>query len=407
MAFGPTFTGSGTSAAEAINFLKDVHLGFGGGRTTMTDAEKLEEISYRFRHATPADVWFRARAFTKWSDFVTEFEQRFAGMQTIVKPRAQLLAELSGMRITVVELAAGHVLVGGEKVAPMVAFHARVKEAVMDANAGKESEGVWSFHAALPAAVKLSIGSAPATWTDMLAALNAVPENAIAMEVAEHNRKTAFDSTMGQLAQLMRGVRVAIPPTVAAAGAGGNGGVANAGAPAVATPAAAANGGTGGGGGRGAGGGRAREGIPPGTDAQKTRLRQLMQDGNRLQPADTPEGRATYVTQIAEWTTRNGHIPPESLAISSTGYPLTPGTSVPCSGECWRCGMRTWPPHRTCTAPLVPPLERRYRATCGSWFGRIHEATGAVNYVEVVEVEGVPWCGGAEEGGANGGEEGF
>ncbi|KAJ7699656.1 hypothetical protein B0H17DRAFT_297686 [Mycena rosella] len=124
MSSGPTFTGSGTSAAAAIDFLKDVRLGF-SARGPMTDLEKLEEVGDRFRHGTPADVWFKATQYKKWADFQNGFEQRFAGLKPIVKPRAQLLAELSSMRITVGQLAAGHVLVGGEKVAPLVEFHAQ------------------------------------------------------------------------------------------------------------------------------------------------------------------------------------------------------------------------------------------------------------------------------------------
>ncbi|KAJ6538292.1 hypothetical protein B0H10DRAFT_1971617 [Mycena sp. CBHHK59/15] len=107
---GPTFTGNGTSAAVAIDFIKDVRLGFRGG--TATDAEKLEEVGDRFRHGSPADIWFRASMFTTWAAFTRAFEERFAGMAPIMKPRAQLLAELAGMRITIENLAAMSSLAG-------------------------------------------------------------------------------------------------------------------------------------------------------------------------------------------------------------------------------------------------------------------------------------------------------
>ena len=114
-----------------------------------------------------------------------------------------------------------------------------------------------------------------------------------------------------------------------------------------------------------------------------------MNDTNRQLQANMAEGRTRYAKQIVTWNQRNGHIPQDTLAIWTTGYPLSPGTALPCSGECWKCGMVTTPLHRACTAPLVPVLERRYRATCGQWFGRIHNV--AVNRVEVEEMEGVPW----------------
>ncbi|KAJ6605768.1 hypothetical protein B0H10DRAFT_2228919 [Mycena sp. CBHHK59/15] len=114
-----------------------------------------------------------------------------------------------------------------------------------------------------------------------------------------------------------------------------------------------------------------------------------MTDGNAAQALSNTTGLALYATQIADWNRTNGHIAPESLAIWSTGYPLSPGTAKP-----------------TCLAPLIPVLERKYRAYCGTWFGRIHTPVAAMNYVDTVEIEGVPWVqgGGAEDGG---GPEGF
>ncbi|KAJ7458894.1 hypothetical protein FB451DRAFT_1563775 [Mycena latifolia] len=403
MSVGPTFTGSGTSAAKAIDFLKDVRLGFSG--RTLTDTEKLEEVGDRFRHATPADVWFRASKFTAWNTFVTAFEARFAAMVPVVKPRPQLLAELAGMRITVGELAAEYVSRDGAKIAPLVEFAARVREAVLDANAGTETEGVWGFHASLPAVLRVAIGTAPANWDGVLAALDTVPQHAVDVAVEDHKRRVMFEASLGELNTLVRKMRVAPqappmavapivpPPNVQNPATGPN-------------PPTTQTGAGGGGGGRG----KAREPIPPGTEAQKARLRQIMTDHNARQPPDTPEGRTRYAAQVADWTSKNGHIPADSVAIWSTGYPISPGTALPCSGECWRCGVCTYPVHRVCPAPLIPVLERKYRATCGTWFGRLHagaaQGGAGVNYVETVEVEGVPWQeAGGGEGEAAGGAD--
>ncbi|KAJ7698938.1 hypothetical protein B0H17DRAFT_1129487 [Mycena rosella] len=395
MSAGPTFTGAGTSSAVALDFLKDVRLSF-NARGVTGDTEKLTEVGDRFCHGTPADVWFKGHMFATWADLQKDFEVRFAGRKAIVKPKAQLLAELSGMRITVAQLAAGPVLVGGEKIAPLIDFHERVKEAVMNAGAEKESEGVWAFHTALPHTVKLSVGGVPADWDAMLTALEKVPEDAADVEIEHHRQRSAFDATIARLNQAMQNVRVSsanphvqlttVAPAVVA--------------PNPANAALALTTGAGAGGARGAGGGK-REGIPPGTEAQKVRLHQIMADGDERQPPDTPEGRNHYATQITDWTSRNGQIPTESVAIYSTGYPIRPGTAPPCSGECWRCGVYTWPLHKQCPTPPVPVLERKYHATCGTWFGRIHGPPAVVNVVEVAEVEGVPWYGGeqAQEGG--------
>ncbi|KAJ6624479.1 hypothetical protein B0H10DRAFT_1943087 [Mycena sp. CBHHK59/15] len=214
MSTGPTFTGSGTSAAAAINFIKDVCLGFRD--RTVNDAEKLEEVGDRFQHGSPADVWFRASTFTTWATFTHTFEERFAGMAPMVKPRPQLLAELAGMRITIEHLAADHVLVGGEKIAPMVEFRSRLREAVLDASAGSSSEGVWAFHAALPIGIRVAVGAVPADWDAVLVVLAGVPQTAVDLEVDQHKRAVVFDArsaalekSLGEMTCVMQNVRLA------------------------------------------------------------------------------------------------------------------------------------------------------------------------------------------------------
>ncbi|KAJ6561376.1 hypothetical protein DFH09DRAFT_1479597 [Mycena vulgaris] len=409
MATGPTFTGNGTSAA--IDFIKDVRLGFRGG--TANDAEKLEEVGDRFRHGLPADVWFRASTFTTWAAFTRAFEERFAGMAPMVKPRPQLLAELAGMRITIEHLVVDHILVGGEKISPMVEFRSRLREAVLDASAGSSAEGVWAFHAALPVCVRVAVGAVPANWDAMLAALAAVPQTAVDLEVEQHKRSVALEAkaaalekSLGEMTRVMQSVRLAAgqqqqaPRTTAATT---NSPAVNQNAPAGGNQSAAGGGGAGGGGG---GLRLRRDPIPVGTDKQRERLRKIMTDGNATQALSNPTGLTLYATQIADWNRANGHIAPESLAIWLTGYPLSPGTAKPCSGECWKCGVCSYPPHKTCSAPLIPVLERKYRVYCGTWFGRLHTPVATMNYVDTVEIEGVPWVqgGSAENGGS---QEGF
>ncbi|KAJ7713868.1 hypothetical protein B0H16DRAFT_1742983 [Mycena metata] len=172
-------------------------------------------------------------------------------------------------------------------------------------------------------------------------------------------------------------------------------------APAVGGTAGAAVGGesTGGavGGGAQAGGGAAREGTGGGsggfqripTEAEKTVLHVVL--------AGTIAHRATnqaqYTQQHAEWETRNGNVPTATLDIALTGYPLTPGTENPATGECWDCGYRESPIHRgDCRGRTrVPTLERRFHAVCGGWLLPSRNNAG-VNVVEgEEEPRGVPW----------------
>ncbi|KAJ7062436.1 hypothetical protein B0H15DRAFT_958802 [Mycena belliarum] len=396
MATGPTFTGYGTSTATAIDFLKDVRLGFSG--RGMKDPEKLEEVGDRFRHASPADVWFKAATFTTWKDFEKAFETRFAGIAPITKPRPQLLAELAGMRMVLEDLAADYVLVDGAKVLPLAAFCAKLNEAVMGATAGAEAEGVWNFFSGLPAPLRLAMGSVPVTWDDMLAALGQIPQAAVDVAVEGHKHRRELEATVREMDRMLRATRISpasasptVPqtaarihntPAPAAANAGANTTNANAGA---------------GGGARGAT--RGREPIGMGSDAQKAQLRALLEGCIARQPPDTPDGLVRYNSQMTEWASKNGHIAPDAVSIWTTGYPLKPGTAVPCCGECWRCGTYTsGVPHRVCPKPLVPVLERKFRAYCGTWLGRVNVSPAAVHVVEVVEeVEGVPWYQGTDD----------
>lgn len=99
-------------------------------------------------------------------------------------------------------------------------------------------------------------------------------------------------------------------------------------------------------------------------------------------------------------------MPPNTLDVAVTGYPLTPGTADPATGECLTCGVRELPVHRggNCNGrPAVPPLERRFRAVCGSWLLPDKNAA-TVNVVGEEEgMQGVPWYE-AEAEGANGGQ---
>ncbi|KAK6988504.1 hypothetical protein R3P38DRAFT_2804549 [Favolaschia claudopus] len=370
------------------------------------EPEMLAAVVDHFPANSAAETWWKALDATKkatWTIFVLEFEKRFQTVQSIVKPRAQLLAELTGMRITMDELAKEYILVQGERVTPLSDFAARVRDAVNEVAAGQTGEGVWAFHKTLPVSLRSAIGTAPEKWDDVLSALEAVPQTTIEAAVDEHRRQRAVEASVDQLTRRMNNVRmspvggsnvavnVPTPPPALAQG--------------VARPPQV-NVNVGGGGRMNGGGGGARGGrvVPPGTEEQKARLHRIMMESNLKQPPDTNDGRAVYAGQIAAWQAANGNIPAESLAIWSTGYPISPGTALPCSGECWKCGEYTSPIHQNCRRALVPVLERKYRATCGSWFGRLHNTAPAVNFVEVVEVEGVAWY---EDGGDGGGGQDF
>ncbi|KAK7062288.1 hypothetical protein R3P38DRAFT_2400225, partial [Favolaschia claudopus] len=390
MATIPHFTGNReVDATSAEDFLKDARIYF-RAHGIKTDEEKLTEVGDRFRSASPADVWFKALKATVWADFQTAFVTRFERGSAIVKPQAQLLAELSSMRITVEELAREVPRTPqGWVVKPLGAFVERVEDAVISAGAGAASEGVWAFHSSLPNPLRIAVGDAPANWDDLLVALKKIPEAAVvaAIDQYRYDEKTrAMEEKLDRLTRQMSGVRLSAPTPsapigVAAAGAGATGGgVGNAVR-------------------EGGGGGGRNARVRGGSEAEKEALRRVLAEVLRRRRADTAEGRVQYNADVASWNARNGGIPPDRVAIDTTGYPLRPGTADPCSGECWTCGMRTSPRHdrNRCTAPALHALEKRFRMVCGMWLGTAAE--GGQAGVNFMGVAGTPWWGGDHEGG--------
>src|ERR1700761_7799704 len=84
---------------------------------------------------------------------------------------------------------------------------------------------------------------------------------------------------------------------------------------------------------------------PPPTDAQKAQLTAILRECVRRTNPDTPDGHAQHQRDIASWSTRYGANPRAELQLERMGYPLSPGIPPPCSGECWRCGIGSYPPH--------------------------------------------------------------
>ncbi|KAJ7647994.1 hypothetical protein FB45DRAFT_1020205 [Roridomyces roridus] len=394
------YDGSGTSD-DASDFLKSLNLIHRKSRPPLTDADKLVDVADRFRTNSSPDRWFRAQNFGgSWSAFVTAFQARFASVSITIKPLGERLEELHNIKIKEGDLVGPNTVVFGGVMTPFDQFCGRLREAVLDAGAGASSEGLWGFHKALPRSFRAEIPLAPADWNGMLAALQVLPEHAVEEAVCERKqaltvaslekkgamldaKSAALDAKMMQVDRLMAGMVV----TGAQRAPGMEQRAAGTGNARAALRAANAGGG--------------RLALPMATAETRVELERAWRESSARQHPDTPAGKAAYAADVRSWSTRNPSATVDTAPLWKTGYPITPGTHKPRSGECWTCGMRTTPTHyRSCTSPPVPELEKRFRALCGMWLG-IDPTTRAaaqplavvaVNVVEAeVEDEGVPW----------------
>ena len=82
---------------------------------------------------------------------------------------------------------------------------------------------------------------------------------------------------------------------------------------------------------------------------------------------NTAEGRTSYFEQLCTWKAAHGENAPITI---DTPFPLRPGTTQVCSGECYKCGMQG---HRgaDCEEGMakVPPQESKWRVLCGRYLG--------------------------------------
>ncbi|KAJ7029687.1 hypothetical protein C8F04DRAFT_1236964 [Mycena alexandri] len=372
----PDWHGSSKDLIDGDDFLRLLRLHY---RTTRTpDAEIMADVADRFKSGSPAAKWFKALDPTTekadWAMFQATFRARFPAPVSVETPRLQLLADVAGMRISLDEVAKGTVNVRGVEVPVLADFATRVNNMVTDA-------GLFTFHNALPAQIRTAVGAVPANWGAMVTALRSIPKHVVDAVISEHRRDDFLRKKVEMLEREFAAAKIAQRGTQNQQGAGqkGGGGAAGGGAGRGAGPAGggAVGGGGAAGGGAGRGGGAAGGGAggggrrPPPTDAEKAALRRVCDEVVARRTPDTPEGRTLYETHKAQWRTRNGHIHPDNLAIERTGFPLTPGTAAPASGECWTCGVVTPTPHArgNCPRPALPDLESRFRAVCGLWLG--------------------------------------
>ncbi|KAJ7115587.1 hypothetical protein C8R43DRAFT_1138044 [Mycena crocata] len=273
----------------------------------MTDAEKIEIAGTRFRWNSPADRWYeeliarnpKPKEATVWTAFASAFKTRFKGTSAVVKPRGQLEAELSGMRITMAELSKGTIIVGSAEVHVLVDFVERVREAITESEAGRKDIGLWGFYTALPLFLKDAVGGLlPPTWEDMANMLSNVPQGKVDLATEQYRqreerhplRRFHFHHRDPSLVHI--------------------------------DPAAANNG-------------------AKATAAQKEGLERVLRSCvSRMHP-DTAQGRAGHRTDLATWQKKFGKLTRDELELETEGG-CAPHPELPAHERSLRALGQTW-----------------------------------------------------------------
>ncbi len=111
-------------------------------------------------------------------------------------------------------------------------------------------------------------------------------------------------------------------------------------------------------------------------------------------PPLTKEAASDYVVQCTAWDVAHGA---SANVTYNTPYPLTPGTAIPGSRECFRCGQAVY--HRPCPVAKdrwIPYKESEWRRLCdlamkgrGGTTGSGGGAPRAVNFVSHLAWTGI------------------
>ncbi|KAJ7220944.1 hypothetical protein C8J57DRAFT_1254140 [Mycena rebaudengoi] len=148
------FSGDKRAPGElgAVDFVRRLEIQF-RANNVVADTDKIMEASLCFKADSPVDAWWaeiqadamhRAQVAT-WQMFLTAFNDRFKGVQSVSKPLGQRLTDLEHMRMDMDGLAVGMVLVG-DKIMPMADFIDHLKDTIKEAGMGPGISGLWQFY---------------------------------------------------------------------------------------------------------------------------------------------------------------------------------------------------------------------------------------------------------------------
>ncbi|KAJ7126199.1 hypothetical protein C8R44DRAFT_734087 [Mycena epipterygia] len=334
------------------------------------DAEKIATMGDYFKDKSIADKLLKAiphgdPALTSFATLSAVFEACFPSVQEVVKSPEQLEFELFRMRMSMDELAHEYIDVKGVNVYMNIDFANRVEDTAREAGADAHTTRLWEFRSKLPAVIQEHVSEHPADWKTAAAEIRAVSQAAIKSAVKMYLEQKAMEDKVAHIAFQLKRTRVAPPAPVYRPPQ-------STAPPAATSPAAP---------------------IPPLTQNAPTG----QQRGNkpcmpRAPPTEAEKGAVqVYAANITCWNALNGMTPAPNLKLEAIGYPLSPGSSPPCTDDCYGCGRATIPAHcrgPDCGGRTIPLTKSTFRSICGSWFGPHSTMPAPVNVIGVWWEEG-------------------
>ncbi|KAJ7439823.1 hypothetical protein FB451DRAFT_1415470 [Mycena latifolia] len=365
--------------------------------TGQTDADRINALVDYLEEDSPAEKWYKdlkARqtppAPTTWNEWEAAFMARFPRPQKAERTPQEWERELAGMKLKVEDLDT-RVQVGGANVFAHINFASKLLETARLAGIDTSTAGIWQSRDALPEVLREKVPATQTNWTTYMDAIKAVDRTHIRKGVAKAKKAQEMEHVVRELAAQDRGRHTQSAPTTPVTKMSSQ--LAQTALSTPKAPAATTNANP-----FGAGGGRGNL-FTPGRDNETltseelARMRKVVDQLSRSLLNDDGPGRAEYVRRVGVWNTATAGTRPR---LELTGYPLSPGTVVPGSGECYGCGKITTPWHRKteCPGPKIDAKETTFRTLVAKY---LRAAPAPVNVVldwmdfgEEIDDEGFP-----------------
>ncbi|KAK7033439.1 hypothetical protein R3P38DRAFT_3186970 [Favolaschia claudopus] len=388
---GDPETTNDPNAVSASTFLKKFRSHMRDLAAT-TDAAKIEAFEDYLVEDSTAEKWFKdlqagAGAVTTWMALQAAFTTRFPGPQKAEKTVQEWERQLVGARIKAEDLDTT-VQVGGTTVYAYIHFASQLLEMAKLAKIHTTSSGIWQSRDALPDVIRDKIPANPPDWIAYTDAIMAVDRVHIKEGVAKAKKNQEIERVVKELTNRDKRQPPTTPISKMSAQLAQTG---------LTTPRAQNTADTNpfasGGGGRG----NLFQGPRQLTDAEIEALKQIATRLGRSLLQDNPDGRREYARRIALWETMYANSRPRLEAV---GYPLSPGTVAPGSGECFSCGKITIPFHRSnnCQGLKVPQKEATFRSIVNKHFpAQTAQVNAVANWMDFADVDEEDFAQGSSE----------